>query len=146
MYAILSFLFFSDVYCVWIFISLSFPFYTRTHMFYSCILFYSSLKLYFLTFDYLQVNQIVRSLQLFFFFDNYRSYSFSLQMNISGLGEYHSLILYLFCMCVHRKKGHSCFENIFSFNMEILKWDYIVLIKEKYNCLNNCLLEWSHFI
>jgi len=22
---------------------------------------------------------------------------------------------------VHRKKGHSCFENIFSFNMEILK-------------------------
>jgi len=46
----------------------------------------------------------------------------------------------------HRKKGHSCFKNMFSFNMEILKWDYIALIEEKYNCLNNCLLEWSHFI
>jgi len=45
---------------------------------------------------------------------------------------------------ITQKKGHSCFENIFSFNMEILKWDYITLIKEKYNCLNNCLLEWSH--
>jgi len=27
----------------------------------------------------------------------------------------------LYVSRLHRKKGHSCFENIFSFNMEILK-------------------------
>jgi len=41
---------------------------------------------------------------------------------------------------MHRKKGHSCFENMFSFNIEILKWDYIALIQEKYNCLNKVIL------
>jgi len=45
------------------------------------------------------------------------------------------------CVIPTQKKGHFCFENIFSFNMEILKCDYIALIKEKYNCLNNCLPE-----
>jgi len=29
---------------------------------------------------------------------------------------------------------------MFSFNIEILKWDYIALIKEKYNYLNKAIL------
>jgi len=56
------------------------------------------------------------------------------------------LEILIFKILITQKKGHSCFKNIFSFNMKILKWDYIALIKEKYNCLNNCLPEWSHFI
>jgi len=82
--------------------------------------------------------------------------------NISEKERYNIIKLYFFILYLeickikniytyiyvyeHRKNGHSCFENIFGFNVEILKWDYIALIKEKYNCLNNCLLQWSHFI